>query len=395
VIFVNLVAYLLIAYLASSLSMKLRQADIELAQKSGALENLRALHENVLDSMSGGLITTDLEGRVKLLNASAEVLLEIDAAAVLGTPVVGLFLDKLPNVGVGIERGEVRCVTATGKEKTFAVNVAPLAVPERGEIGYVYVFDDLTEIRRLEREVRMRDRLAAIGRMAAGIAHEIRNPLSSIAGSVQVLSAISELNEEQRSLVDIVMRESDRLNAIISDFLVYARDKSYKFTPSNLVPILDDTLHLLEKRAGNSMSIMFLRRFEVAEAWSVVDSERMRQVFWNLGDRALRSMPEGGTFTVSLNRAGEIWRICFADTGKSVSPAQIEKIFEPFQGNFDGGTGLGLAIVYQILQAHGAAVSAHSLPGQGTEFVLELRQAARRVPADPPAATAAKAVTHG
>jgi two-component system sensor histidine kinase PilS (NtrC family) len=397
VIFINLLAYLLVAYLASSLSAKLRQADVELARKSGALENLQALHENIINCMSGGLITTDLEGRVTVLNASAERLLGIAGSGAVGKPVTQLFLDKLPNVGTSIERGEVRCLTPDGQEMTFAVNVTALAVPERGEIGYVYAFDDLTEVRRLEQEIRMRDRLAAIGRMAAGIAHEIRNPLASIAGSVQVLSAISELNEEQRSLVDIVVRESDRLNAIVSDFLVYARDKAYRMAPADLVPLLDDTLHLLESRAANASQVTFMHHFEVGEAWAVVDAERMRQVFWNLGDHALRRMNgSGGILTVTLTRGSGVWRISFSDTGPGFTSQQTEKLFEPFQAKAEGSTGLGLAIVYQILQGHGAGVSVYSLPGKGTEFVLDLRQAARPAPAVSPSdQPAAKAVSHG
>ncbi len=397
VIFINLLAYLLVAYLASSLSAKLRQADVELARKSGALVDLQALHENIINCMSGGLITTDLEGRITVLNASAEELLGISGASPLGKPVAHLFLDKLPNVGTSIERGEVRCLTPEGQEKTFAVNVTALAVPERGEIGYVYAFDDLTEVRRLEQEIRMRDRLAAIGRMAAGIAHEIRNPLASIAGSVQVLSAISELNEEQRSLVDIVVRESDRLNAIVSDFLLYARDKAYRMAPADLVPLLDDTLHLLESREANGSQVTFMRHFEVGEAWAVVDAERMRQVFWNLGDHALRRMNgTGGILTVTLTRASGVWRISFSDTGPGFTSQQTEKLFEPFQAKVEGSTGLGLAIVYQILQGHGACISVYSLPGKGTEFVLDLRQAARPVPAVSPSdQPAAKAVSHG
>lgn len=396
VIFINLLAYLLIAYLASSLSAKLRQADSELAEKSGELENLQALHGNIINSMNGGLITTDLEGRVTLVNPAAAALLELTGPSVLSKPVTNLFMDKLPNVEASVAHGEVRSVTPAGREKTFAVNVSALALPERGQIGYLYAFDDLTEVRRLEHEVRMRDRFSAIGRMASGIAHEIRNPLSSIAGSVQVLSAISELTEEQQSLVDIVVRESDRLNAIISDFLVYARDKNFKTAPADLVPVLDDALHLLEHRAS-STGVQFIRRFETPQAWTVMDTERVRQVFFNLGDCALRSMTEGGALTVTVLPGGDgYWRVNFADTGVGLSAQQVEKIFEPFQGNFEGGTGVGMAIVYQILQAHGARVTVHSTPGHGTDFNLEFKQAARQdTSPPPPPENAVKAVVRG
>ena len=380
IIFINLFAYLAIAYLSSKLSNRLRQVHFELEDKSGALEDLQALHENIINSMSGGLITTDLEGRVRFVNPAGQRLLERTTTVLAGKPVAEIFLDRLPPVESYAGRGEVRCATPSGAEKTFAVTASALEVHDRGIIGYVYTLDDLTDIRRLEREVRMRDRLTAIGRMASGIAHEIRNPLSSIAGSVQVLSGISELNEEQRTLVDIVVRESERLNAIISDFLVYARDKSYKLAPQDLVLLLQETLGALEHHRGGK-GLQVVRRFQPAEAYALLDRDRIRQVFWNICDAASRAMPQGGTLTVSLAPAGKDWRISFADTGKGFTAQQVEKVFEPFQAQLEGGTGLGLAIVYQIVQAHQGKVSVRSAPGGGTEFIVDLKQAERGRPA--------------
>jgi two-component system sensor histidine kinase PilS (NtrC family) len=375
-ILINLFAYTAIAYLSSNLSTKLRQVDVELADKSGALISLQALHENIINSMTGGLITTDLEGRITLLNAPGQRLLERRASEVFARPVAELFLDRLPTVGSTATRGEVRSVTPGGSEKYFVITVSALDVPERGTLGYVYTFADLTEVRRLEREVRMHDRLSAVGRMAAGIAHEIRNPLSSIAGSVKVLADISPLSDEQHTLVDIVTRESERLNKIISDFLIYSRDKSYRFTVLDLVPLLEDTLTLLENRHQSGAAPMTVeRKVNVSEALAAVDGDRIKQVFWNICENAARAMPDGGRLIVSLADAGEYWRVSFADTGRGLDSQEIEKIFEPFQSGFDGGTGLGLAIVYQIVQAHDGKITAQSSPGGGAEFVLELKRA--------------------
>jgi two-component system sensor histidine kinase PilS (NtrC family) len=256
------------------------------------------------------------------------------------------------------------------------VIVSTLNVPDRGLVGYVYSLDDLTAIRRLEREVRIQDRLAAVGRLAAAIAHEIRNPLTSIAGSVQMLDSISSLNDEQRTLIAIVTRESERLNNIINDFLAYSRNRQYKLERIDLLPLLEDTLTLLENRlVAENRGIQLRRQLSVSQAFVFGDGDKLKQVFWNFCDNALRAMRGGGTLTVSVEAVDTQWQISFADTGPGMNPQQTEKIFEPFQSEFEGGTGLGLAIVYQIVQAHDGKVWARSRLGHGTTFVLRLHQA--------------------
>ena len=382
IIFVNLFAFLAVAYLASLLTAKLRQARVQLKDTSGALENLQALHENIIHSISSGLITTGLDGRVTLVNAAAQRLLERTPGELLGAPVSQLFLDPLPTVESPQNHGEVRFDLPARFRRTVRVRVSALAVPER-DLGYVYVLDDLTEIRRLEREVRMQDRLAAVGRLAAAIAHEIRNPLTSIAGSVSMLSGLPETNEDHRRLLNIVTRESQRLNGIITDFLAYSRTKQYHFEKVDLLHLVEDTLTLMDHRmTAEKTGIRIVRSFPAGPAVALADGDKLKQVFWNLCENAVRAMKGGGTLTVSVERLGEDWQIGFSDTGAGMTPQQTEKIFEPFQSNFEGGTGLGLAIVYQIMQAHEGKVWARSKPGQGTTFVLRLHRLEARLAGD-------------
>ncbi len=377
IIFVNLFGYLAVAYLAGVLAAKLRQVDVKLKHTSGALESLQALHENIVQSISGGLITTGLDGHITLVNTAAQKLLERSEEELLNQPVNQLFLDPLPHVDSERAHGEVRWVGPNGYRKAFRVLVSALVVPGRGALGYVYTFDDLTEIRRLEREVRMQDRLAAVGRLAAAIAHEIRNPLTSIAGSVSMLAGIPDLSEEHRQLLQIVTRESERLNGIITDFLAYSRSRQYQFAKIDLVRLLEDTFTLLEHRlAAQNTGIQVERKYSVKEAWTLADGDKIKQVFWNFCENAVRAMSSGGTLTVSVEASGSDWQINFADTGPGMSQQLIEKVFEPFQSQFEGGTGLGLAIVYQIVQAHEGKVWARSKPGQGSVFVLRLRRLA-------------------
>jgi len=374
IILINLFAFMAVAYLTSLLAAKLRQARVQLEDTSGALEDLQILHENIIQSVSSGLITTGLDGRITLVNNAAQKLLERRPDQLLGNPVTGFFLDVLPN-GESRTHAEVRFDTPASFRKTVRVRVAALEVPDRGPQGYVYAIDDLTEIRRLEREVRMQDRLAAVGRMAAAIAHEIRNPLTSIAGSVSMLSGVPQLSEEHRRLLDIVTRESQRLNSIITDFLAYSRGKKYHFDKADLVRLLEDTITLMRHRmTAENTGITIECRFAATEAWVLADGDKIKQVFWNFAENAVRAMHDGGILNTAIERAGDDWQVSFSDTGIGMTPQQTEKIFEPFQSNFEGGTGLGLAVVYQIVHAHEGKVWARSKPGQGTTFVVRLRR---------------------
>ena len=375
VVGVNFFAYMAIAYLASNLSAKLRQVGVELHVKSDELQDLQVMQENILHSMRGGLITTDLEGRINLVNQPGLNFLGRKLSDMLGTHISTVFIDRMPEPDSYPVQDELRAATPDG-EKIFGLTVTPLTIHDGEVVGFVYTFADLTEVRRLENEIRQRDRLAAVGRLAAGIAHEIRNPLSSIAGSVQVLSTMATLNEEQQVLVDIVRRESERLNNIISDFLSYSREKNYKFAQHDLLLLLDDTLRLMENRPSrDAAEYRLVRNFEVREALALVDTDRLKQVFWNLCDNAFRAMPNGGSLKVSLRARGGDWALSFKDSGVGLPPEQLENVFEPFQSNFEGGTGLGLALVFQIVQAHKGRVYAISTPGEGAEFLVEIPQA--------------------
>ncbi|HWC16260.1 MAG TPA: ATP-binding protein, partial [Terriglobales bacterium] len=372
---INFFAFMAIAYLASNLSAKLRQVGVELHVKNDELQDLQAMQENILHSMRGGLITTDLNGMITMINQPGLNFLKRKTKDVLGLHISSLFIDSLPEPDSYPVQDELRANTSDG-EKIFGFTITPLTTHDGAMIGFVYTFADLTDVRRLQNEIRQRDRLSAIGRLASGIAHEIRNPLSSIAGSVQMLSKMATLNDEQQVLVDIVRRESERLNNIISDFLMYSREKSYKFVQHDLLLLLEETLRLIENRPVHGKAeYRIVRSFEAREALALVDSDRVKQVFWNLCDNAFRAMPEGGTLKVTLRARGSNWVLSFKDSGVGLLPDQVEKIFEPFQSNFEGGTGLGLALVYQIIQAHKGRVYAVSTLQEGAEFIVEIAQA--------------------
>ena len=271
-------------------------------------------------------------------------------------------------------------MTASGREKHIRVSLSELRGAEESGLGHVYFFQDMTELRRLEREVRLTDRMAALGRMAAAIAHEIRNPLAAIGNSVKLFATMGPLSTDQNSLVEVVVNESQRLDRIVSDFLNYSRERKFEFQPANLNELLRETLALLVNHP-NAAGVQFQRQFSEQPLTVAVDADAIKQVFWNIGDNALKAMPQGGTLEVSTGRLDDRAVVRFSDTGVGLAGGAIEKIFEPFQSSFAGGTGIGLAIVYEIISAHQGSVRAESRQGAGTAFTIELPLAAVEQPA--------------
>jgi two-component system, NtrC family, sensor histidine kinase PilS len=228
-------------------------------------------------------------------------------------------------------------------------------------------------VRSLEEAARRQDRLAAVGRVAAGIAHEIRNPLASMRGSIQVLRSDLSGDSSQAQLMEIILRESDRLNQIIADFLTYARPRNTQLALIDLREPLNETFTLLrhspEIREGHILEEDLPDEPVMVSA----DAAQLKQVFWNLSRNALQAMPEGGRLSAGLQRtnSGRL-RITFKDTGRGMTPEQVEHLFEPFSSYTTGGTGLGLSIVYQIVRDHSGTINVRSLEGQGTTITVEL-----------------------
>lgn len=367
--------FIAVAYLGTYLSQRLRVVQAQLAEKIDSVRQLENLNERIISSIRSGLITTDLEGRVTLFNGAAEEMTGATAAGVIGSKLETLLGDGL---WARIEQTDLMTssrplrhdewISLAGKRKRcFGYSVSPLMERSSGAAGYIIAFQDLTDFKQLEEEIRLREKMSAIGRMAAGIAHEIRNPLTSIRGSADVLRSRLELPERDARLLDIMVRESDRLNKFVEEFLAFAKPGRHSREPVDLIALLKETSALIENSADFGPDHSLVLKPLSSPVTVSGNPDQLRQVFWNLAQNALRAMPDGGTLVITASAAEDgSANLVFQDNGIGMTPEEKEHLFQPFHSGFTKGTGLGLSIVFQILEDHRAKISYESEKGVGT-----------------------------
>ena len=377
---VALVGFYGTALLGAALARRTQLAEAALAAERGELADLKIIYQDIIQSINSGLITTDLDGTITSLNRAGEEILKMSATELQFQPITrsGLYNEEGWRIAAAQcgqrerYRDEVRLERA-GEVVHVGCSVSHLQEANGQESGYIVIFQDLTDYRRLQRELQMKDRMAAVGELAAGIAHEIGNPLAAISGSAQMLAGRVAEEGDKAGLLRIILKESQRLDRTIKGFLQFARPRERSLRHFDLAAQLAENFALL--RNSGEVSPQHTLRLDLRPESTIVmaDPDQMSQIFWNLVRNALRAMPDGGTLTVKgrqLEDGGYAMHII--DTGHGIPEAEQQQLFHPFRSFFDGGTGIGMAIVYRIVQEHGGTVRVESTSGEGTDICVEL-----------------------
>jgi two-component system sensor histidine kinase PilS (NtrC family) len=378
----NVFGFFAVALLSGSLADSLKSAGARLQQASTQIADLQALNQHVINSLPSGLATTDPAQRIVTFNRAAEAITGVSFRDAVGRPIRDIL--QLPSVVIDSMQDELRGTAARRHEFRFRRNdgrpdievgmsATHLETPG-GRAGVLITFQDVTNIKKLQHDAAIQSRLAAVGEMAAGIAHEIRNPLASMSGSIQILRQELPLSAEQEQLMDIVLRESERLNTTIRSFLAYARPQKFQIQRFDVRRALNDTALLLRNSADVREGHEIVLDVPPSELWYEADEGQIKQIIWNLATNGLRAMPDGGQLqligALEPSSAGVVLTV--RDQGIGIPPEELDGLFQPFHGSFAKGSGLGLAIVHRIVADYHGEIQVSSPRGCGTSVSVRL-----------------------
>jgi two-component system sensor histidine kinase PilS (NtrC family) len=371
---VYILAFYLSGYLTGYLAEEVRKRGKELTQTREDFSRLEAFNRDVIQSMQSGLMTVDLKNQITFLNKAGEKILGAKTAQYKDRSITDLFLGVNKDFHDGLNaRMETAFQRPEGKEIKLGLSISPLKDHRGNKVGQIIIFQDLTIIKEMEESVQRSEKMATIGQLAAGIAHEIRNPLASISGAIQLLKEEKEAGESTQRLMEIILAESGRLNRLITDFLLYAQPPKLNKKKVDIGALVDSTLEVFSRSPQWTQGIKLAKIMDQGITIAA-DPQQLEQVLWNLFINAVDAMEGKGMLEVKIHKDGreDAVRLTVSDTGKGISPKDINKIFDPFFTTKQGGSGLGLSIVHKIVESHGGDISVESRPDRGTTFTLTL-----------------------
>ena len=398
-IVVNITAFYLVAFLSSYPSEQARKSQVELKAKEDDIIKLEALNEWIIRSITSGLVTLDGQGRIILFNPAAEGIFGINAGEVIGQEVTNIFpflTDYFEKKGEEVPSREIKNPPGfidmqysgrNDKELSLRFSISPLRIPNGDQKGHILFFQDITDMRRIEEEIKKVEGLALIGELAAGIAHEIRNPMASISGSIQMLKEGLERDEVNRRLINIILREINRLNHLVNDFLLFARPSPANIREFDLSQLIIESLELF-KNSGKWNDQMKVETIINGNIKLVSDPEQIKQVLWNIFLNAVEAMPGKGSLRISAEAVEkrdipeskkEMVKITVRDTGKGFSKNALSNLFTPFFTTKEGGSGLGLAIVKRIVEGLKGSVYGKNHPDGGAVITVLLEKKASQL----------------
>ena len=371
-IYFHLIAFVLIAILGGYLSQKIKIAGEKLGKSEESFIILKNLHENILQSLTSGVITLDLEEKVISINQWALNIFEFKShEEAIGNEFNRIINDIHISELVDKKRNQINFNTPGGKKLILGLAASLLKDDNDNTIGYTVIFQDLTEIRNLEEKLQSSERMALLGQLAGGLAHELRNPLSAISGAVEILSTEAQQSDVSYRLSRVATREIERLNLMVEDFLLLTSPE--KVTNSKLVDlgqVVKDTINSFKNTVKREDILI---EIDVDNGILVeADSYRLKQVFWNLLDNSMDSMPSGGKIEIKCTVEKGIVNLSFSDEGEGIKEENFSRVFDPFFTTKEIGTGLGLAIVQKVVEGYNGKISIYSSVGKGTKFVLSL-----------------------
>jgi two-component system sensor histidine kinase PilS (NtrC family) len=379
-IVMTMVACFLVAFLSSHLAQQTLRTEEELEAKQKDLKQLEAFNASIVHSMESGLLTLGSSDKITSFNRAAEQITGFKREEVLGQPLVAIFpgvVEQLTAPGEffqkRLQRYHVEFKKKNGAVGYLGFSVSSLMEPDGRAIGKLLIFQDLTALKIMEAHIKRVDKLAAVGEMAAGIAHEIKNPLASMTGSIQLLKDQISVTSVTQKLMRIALREADRLNDLTNDFLLFARPNSGKAEAVELGSAVDETLALFEQDAVRHNGVRVVRHL-APDLWTEMDPKHIRQVLWNLLLNAAEAIDGKGTIEVSANIINDSLQLAIKDDGCGIPEETQKTVFDPFFTTKTQGTGLGLSIVHRLVESYGGRVDVESEEGQGTTFILHLKR---------------------